>query len=95
MAMVLVPGSGSPAAVPLGPAAEIDARIKRWKREMVFAAGAPSPERAEERYRAVAGELRSRLWDPVISSLKGAQQVFIVIRHRFRLIMKPQIIQAM
>jgi tetratricopeptide (TPR) repeat protein len=78
LAMVLAPGSRNPAAIPLGSAEEIDRLVARWKRELVLAAGAPSRERAAERYREVAGALSTRIWDPVARTLNGATRVLVV-----------------
>lgn len=78
LAMVLRAGSDAPAAVPLGPAEEIDRLVEKWKREMVFGGGAADPEGAEQRYRLAAGALRSRIWDPLVAHLAGIDRVFVV-----------------
>jgi CHAT domain-containing protein len=78
LAMVLRAGASAPAAVPLGPADEIDPLIKKWKREMVFAAGASEPEQAEARYRSAADALGGRIWNPIVEQLAGVKRVLIV-----------------
>jgi CHAT domain-containing protein/Tfp pilus assembly protein PilF len=78
MAMVLRAGASAPAAVPLGPADEIDPLIRKWKREMVFAAGASEPDQAEARYRSAAEALGSKIWSPIVEELAGVARVLIV-----------------
>jgi CHAT domain-containing protein/tetratricopeptide (TPR) repeat protein len=80
LAFVLGAGSGSAAAVPLGPAAIIDARIASWRRELTRdpRLEGSDGEAAEERYRDRARAVREIVWDPVASRLGDASQVFIV-----------------
>ncbi len=60
----------------LGDAAEIDARISRWRRE---AGTPPGADRlAETRYRDIATQLRRIVWDPLARDIEGAALILIV-----------------
>lgn len=80
MALVLRGGDETPAAIPLGSAADIDALVVKMRERI--AQEAQSPGRAaiqnEAAYRRVAAALRVKIWDPIAPHLTGVKQVFIV-----------------
>ena len=80
MAFVLAGRTKNPVSVPLGPAAEIDALVYRWQKEVSRGIVLPgrTPEDAESVYRDEAAALRRRVWDPVVPLLKGVRGVFVV-----------------
>lgn len=65
---------------PLGDAETLDQLIAAWRREV--ARGVVEPGRslteADRAYRAVAGVLRQRIWDPLTPALLGAERVLVV-----------------
>jgi CHAT domain-containing protein len=71
---------GDPAVVPLGPAADLDAEIARWRKQVtaVAFAGGRSTTRAEAALRQSGDRLRAKIWDPLASRLGDASRVFIV-----------------
>jgi CHAT domain-containing protein/Tfp pilus assembly protein PilF len=88
LAFVLRAGADSPALIPLGPARSIEALIADVRREIQNEAESPglSPARSEQEYRAPAGALRHRIWDPLEPALAGARRVFIIPDHALNLI---------
>jgi len=78
-AFVLRSGA-APEMIPLGSAAEIEARVTRWGSEAAQGLGAPgwTAEEAELAYRAAGTRLRETIWDPVASRLKDASLVLLV-----------------
>jgi CHAT domain-containing protein len=79
-AFVLRAGERVPGLVRLGPAAEIDQRIRRWRESAtagVTDAGTVDPG-AEARMRAAGTGLRARIWDPLVAAIADAGTVFIV-----------------
>jgi CHAT domain-containing protein len=79
-AFVLPAGGGEPVMVSLGPAAEIEARIRDW---MSGVSGAPRglalrDAGADAPYRRAGERLRRGVWDPLAHHLRGARQVFVV-----------------
>ena len=69
-----------PVAVHLGAASTIDALVERWRDHVEQPASAASfgSLRLLASYRAVASELRQRVWDPLRMHLRGARRVFVV-----------------
>ncbi len=67
-------------AVDLGPAAEIDARVRRWRREIEreATAGGRSAAANERRVRAAGLALREAVWDPLRSRVKDVGRVLVV-----------------
>jgi CHAT domain-containing protein len=80
LAFVAVGGAGAPVAIPLGPAAEIDGRVSRWRDEIVAGRGVPgrSREAADAAQRAAAREVAAAVWRPIAARVAGAARVFIV-----------------
>jgi len=76
-AFVLSPGDAAPRRFDLGPAAAIDEAVRSWRR-LVTAVPTERLREAEAGYRTVAGELRRRVWDPVVPALGDAARVLIV-----------------
>jgi CHAT domain-containing protein/tetratricopeptide (TPR) repeat protein len=72
--------TGAPGVVPVGPAAEIDDEIARWRKQVmsVALAGGRSTARAETALRQSGSLLRARIWDPLVPRIQGASRVFIV-----------------
>lgn len=68
-------GHGSPAVVSLGSAANIDALVQRWRREV---AAPPGDITALARYVEAGDELRRAVWDPVARHLADRRRVFVV-----------------
>jgi tetratricopeptide (TPR) repeat protein len=78
LALVLPGGTGTPAVVPLGPAAAVDAAVAAWREEATRDPhGRPASE-SDEAARAAGERLRRLVWDPVAAGLSGARQVFLV-----------------
>jgi CHAT domain-containing protein len=78
-AFVLRAGARDPVTVPLGPAAALDPRVARWKREAASGVHtASSAADAERAYRAAGLDLRRAAWDPIAPHLAGAHTVFVV-----------------
>ena len=69
-----------PALVALGAAADLDAEIARWRRQVtaLTMAGGRSTARAEAALRPSGLRLRARLWDSLAAELAGASRVYIV-----------------
>jgi len=68
------------AAIPLGPAAGLEAIVASWRKEaggQSMAAGV-SPLESERVYRTIGSQLRRRIWDPITSHLRELSTVFIV-----------------
>jgi CHAT domain-containing protein len=80
LAWVVRPGGSGPLAVPLGPAAEIEDAIQKWRSAIPEPRAALPAMRsaAERRYREVAAQLRRAVWDPVSRECAGARRVFVV-----------------
>jgi CHAT domain-containing protein len=82
LAFVLAPGTSQPAVVPLGDAARIDNLVARW---VVEASQPPSDDPDDGRrhdetsYRRAGEALRRAVFDPVLSRLRGARRVFVVL----------------
>lgn len=70
----------APVAIPLGPAAQVEALVRRWRSEAASAPGATadSPGAAERRCRAAGDALRRRVWHPLAAHLDRASRVFVV-----------------
>jgi CHAT domain-containing protein/tetratricopeptide (TPR) repeat protein len=68
----------APAAIPLGPAAPIDALVARWRAAIVQRSAARGPGVRRDGTWESGEKLRRLVWDPTISSLGGATQVFVV-----------------
>jgi CHAT domain-containing protein/tetratricopeptide (TPR) repeat protein len=79
-ALVLPSRQSSPLLVPLGPAAEIDLAVSRWRDEAGHGIGIPDrPEAiAEEACRAAGDRIRRLVWDPLADRLNGAARVVII-----------------
>ena len=79
VAFVFVPGQAVQAHL-LGNSSEIDRLIEAWRSSAgAVPTGLPTSQAEQERSARSAGErLRRQVWDPLQSSLKGIQQVFIV-----------------
>ena len=73
LAFVLIAGR-APIAIPLGTATNIDGLVASWRAD-VAAEGAT---RSNQVYRTSGARLRRVVWDPIVGSLKGITQVFIV-----------------
>jgi CHAT domain-containing protein len=80
LAFVQRSDTAKPVVVHLGTAASIDALVSRWQDQVAQPASVPSfgASRLLTRYRAVAGQLRQRIWDPLATHLRGVQRVFVV-----------------
>jgi len=81
LAFVLRAGdSGDPTVVPLGPAADLDGEIARWRKQMTAVAlvSGWATRRAEAAARRSGFRLRAKIWDPLASQLGGASRIFIV-----------------
>ncbi len=74
-AFVARPGEPGPRVEPLGPAAPIDALVRRWRREV---STAPTGRQMIERTRRAGEEVRRVLWDPVAARIDGARVIFVV-----------------
>ncbi len=68
----------SPSLVFLGEAEGIDSLIAGWQKEMRRTRGQAPSAPAEAAYRAVASELRRKIWDPLFPLLRGVGRVFLV-----------------
>ncbi len=79
-AVILATGKAAPAVVRLGTVEEIDAFVRRWKREASEGESSirRTPEEAEAAYREVGGELRRAIWDPIAARLSDIDRVFLV-----------------
>ena len=77
LAFVLPAGGTAPIVVPLGPAAEIEPLVARWREEVLKGAagetGAP-----EAAVRRAGAALRERIWDPLAPHLGDAKRIFVV-----------------
>lgn len=77
-AFIAASRDAAPVFVPIGRRAAIDSLVARWRAE----AGRPivaGDEVARTRaYRAVAAELRERIWDPVAARIGDATDLFVV-----------------
>jgi CHAT domain-containing protein/tetratricopeptide (TPR) repeat protein len=71
---------GEPAIVPLGPAADLEAEVARWRSQItaVAFAGGRAPRRAETGIRQAGSRLRAKIWDPLIRELADVSRIFIV-----------------
>lgn len=81
-ALVLRSG-GAPVAVALGASAEIDARVRLWRKQV---SSAPTEGTSDRRYRSAGKELREVIWDPVARRLSGVDQVFVVAEGTINLV---------
>jgi CHAT domain-containing protein len=72
--------AGTPAVVPLGPAAAIDDEIAQWRKQLkaVAFAGGRSTVRAEAAVRRSGARLRASIWDPLASHVTDTTRIFIV-----------------
>jgi CHAT domain-containing protein/tetratricopeptide (TPR) repeat protein len=80
LAFVLRGGDSVPAVVPLGSAANIEGLILQWRKQLdqeALASGRGS-QLGEAAYRRVAGELRQRVWDPLLPHMSNVTRVFVV-----------------
>lgn len=79
-ALVLRPGSKSPALVPLGPAKDMDREVATVRRVLSEGAEllASNTRLAESSYQRSGSVLRRLVWDPIEQHLKGARVVFLV-----------------
>ena len=80
LAFVSTGGTSRPVLVPLGNAAKVDSLILQWRKQLdqeAMAAGIGA-SRSEAAYRRVGGELRQRIWDPLLPHLGVATRVFVV-----------------
>jgi CHAT domain-containing protein len=68
------------AAIRLGPAPQIDARIHRWREDVIAEAlnGPMPPGSGQRSSRGSGAAVRRSTWDPVVRSLGGVTRVFIV-----------------
>jgi len=73
LAFVLARGASSPAALDLGPAVEIDARVARWRAEIALGEAGDLTA-----IRQSGEELRQRIWDPLVPHLGSAADVLVV-----------------
>jgi tetratricopeptide (TPR) repeat protein len=64
-----------PVLVPLGGAADLEERVRLWRREVSVLPRSPGDE---TRYRDAAVALRRALWDPLAPHLKAASLVLLV-----------------
>ncbi|HEV8198938.1 MAG TPA: CHAT domain-containing tetratricopeptide repeat protein [Candidatus Polarisedimenticolia bacterium] len=78
LALVLRPGSESPAVLPLGPADAIDAMLAAWRQEATRDPHGRPANESDEAARAAGERLRRAVWDPVAPFLVDARQVFLV-----------------
>jgi CHAT domain-containing protein len=77
--MALVMSVRTVAAIPLGPAADVDALVGKWHGEILEGANLSTPTPATgQPYRAAGAALRHRIWDPLAPHLAGIDRVFIV-----------------
>jgi tetratricopeptide (TPR) repeat protein len=79
-AFVVVASERTPTAVMLGNAAGIDSLVARWSEEAGrgLSISGRSLRQCEEAYRSAGEALRRKIWDPLSSSLQGANRVFAV-----------------
>ena len=79
LAFVLRSDGSEPTAVPLGPAATIDALVANWRQETIAditrPAGAP---RSVPSFHSLGISLRQKIWVPVAEALGDALRIFIV-----------------
>jgi len=79
LAAFVLDTGGTVSLVPLGLQARVDSLVERWGGEVRRAATAGvSDADAERRYRRVAGQLRTEIWDPLVSHVRDARRVFLV-----------------
>jgi CHAT domain-containing protein/tetratricopeptide (TPR) repeat protein len=78
VAFVLRGGEETPRVVPLGAAAQVEAWIERWQREVQRGLSGRGAGPTEPAYRQLASRVRRALWDPVSERLAGLDQVLIV-----------------
>jgi len=79
VALVYAAGSAGPKVVPLGPAHEIEGRVRAWQAATV-GRGEPGTlgRRPEADYRRAGEALRRRVWDPLVELLGNPRTVFLV-----------------
>jgi CHAT domain-containing protein len=78
LAFVVRAGTADVTAVPLGPAATIDALVTAWRLETTGAVRAERAQDSEAEYRKAGAALRRRVWDPLRPALRTATRVFFV-----------------
>lgn len=78
LAFVLPGKDADSAVVALGPAAEIDAAVAAWRRQIRQEALAPGFEASTGACRKAGAKLRRRIWDPLVPYVHGARRVFVV-----------------
>ena len=72
--------AADPAVISLGAAADVDAAVARWRKQMgaiAFTGGRGSAS-AEAAVRRAGVEVRAKVWDSLHPFLKGASRIFIV-----------------
>ncbi len=77
LAFVLRAGDRDPTIVDLGPAAAIDARVERWRKD-ASASGAFAVASTERPSQVSGTALRKAVWDPIASAIGDAARVFVV-----------------
>ena len=80
MAFTIRGGEATPAAFSLGRAERIDAQVKAWRAQIDRerdSLGRASKQN-EAAYRTAGIALRHSIWDPLVASVAGAKQVYIV-----------------
>ncbi|MFN0149306.1 MAG: tetratricopeptide repeat protein [bacterium] len=77
-AFVAANGGAVPAFVHLGRRAAVDSLIARWRAEASRPVAAGDARARAAAYRAVAAELREKIWDPVASRAGAASDLFVV-----------------
>jgi CHAT domain-containing protein/tetratricopeptide (TPR) repeat protein len=78
LAAFVLRADGTTTFVRLGPAAEVDDLVGRWRALVRRPPPASAGRAAEREYRLAAGRLRERVWDPLLPSLGEARLVFLV-----------------
>ncbi|MCP3982354.1 MAG: CHAT domain-containing protein [bacterium] len=69
LAFVWHAGLDAPAVVDLGPAADVDRLVRRWRRDVLSASDA---------HRRSGAELRAAVWDPIVARTDASRRVFFV-----------------
>jgi tetratricopeptide (TPR) repeat protein len=81
LAFVLCGGDSVPTVIPLGSAARVDGLVLQWRKQLdqEAMAGGRVAHRGEAAYRRVAGELRQKIWDPLLPHLSNVTRIFVVL----------------
>lgn len=79
-ALLFTAGMEHPAIVALGTAREIEDLVRRWREEVIQGLSFPgrAPAAAEAAVRALGGELRDKIWRPLMRQLSSVERVFVV-----------------